>query len=138
MNILTRTAAILSERVLKSPKSHLGIFDALQIVCVSSLLPTGELYDQIQRKQRLPVPEAQFYAAEIVLILIYLRSEQVTCMLLVAILQCPSVRRCCKEAGGYLSILGLSSMCVLALFYEWDTLGIGPYLDAASLPPNAQ
>ena len=37
----------------------------------------GELFDQINRKQKLPLHDAQFYAAEIVLILEYLRTKQV-------------------------------------------------------------
>lgn len=38
----------------------------------------GELFDQIDRKGRLPLDQAQTYAAEIVLILEYLRKMQVS------------------------------------------------------------
>ena len=37
----------------------------------------GELYDQIQRKERLTLEEARFYASEIVDVLAYLREQQV-------------------------------------------------------------
>jgi 3-phosphoinositide dependent protein kinase-1 len=39
--------------------------------------PGGDLYDQIQRRGKLPLSSVQFYAAEVVLILEYLRKMQV-------------------------------------------------------------
>ncbi len=37
----------------------------------------GELHDQLQRRGKLPVEDARFYAAEIVEILEYLRQQKV-------------------------------------------------------------
>ena len=39
----------------------------------------GELHDQLQRKGKLSIEEARFYAAEIVEILEYLRDQKVRC-----------------------------------------------------------
>jgi hypothetical protein len=39
--------------------------------------PGGDLYDQLQRRGKLPLATAKFYAAEVVLMLEYLRSKQV-------------------------------------------------------------
>jgi len=40
-------------------------------------MPAGELFDQIQRRKRLLIPDARQYAAEIVCILVYLKEQQV-------------------------------------------------------------
>ena len=40
-------------------------------------MPAGELHDQLQRRGKLPLDDATFYAAEIVLILEYLRDQKV-------------------------------------------------------------
>ena len=37
---------------------------------------SGELYDQIQKRKQMDVPDARFYAAEIVLMLQRLRQEK--------------------------------------------------------------
>jgi hypothetical protein len=39
--------------------------------------PGGDLFEQIERQGKLQVPDARFYAAEIVQILEYLREKQV-------------------------------------------------------------
>ena len=39
--------------------------------------PAGELHDQLQRRGKLPLDDATFYAAEIVLILEYLQKQKV-------------------------------------------------------------
>ena len=38
----------------------------------------GELHDQLQRRGKLPLEDARFYAAEIVLILEYLQGQKVS------------------------------------------------------------
>ena len=40
-------------------------------------VPAGELHDQLQRRGKLPLDDAIFYAAEIALILEYLRGQKV-------------------------------------------------------------
>lgn len=44
---------------------------------INSLSYAGELYDQIRRKEKLSLEAIQFYAAEIVLILQYMRRHKV-------------------------------------------------------------
>lgn len=39
--------------------------------------PGGELFEQVQKRGKLPLPVAAFYAAEVVLVLMYLRDKQV-------------------------------------------------------------
>ncbi|CAL8470828.1 g10370 [Coccomyxa elongata] len=56
---------------------HFTFQDATSLYFGLELCPNGELYDQIQRKKRLSLEDARFYAAEIVLTLEYLRQQQV-------------------------------------------------------------
>ena len=46
----------------------------------STLYTAGELYDQIRSAKRLSLPQSQFYAAEIVLMLEYLQVVLFACL----------------------------------------------------------
>jgi len=51
--------------------------DAKSLYMVLELCPGGELFDQIRKRKRLGLEAARFYAAEVVLILQYLRESRV-------------------------------------------------------------
>lgn len=61
--------------------------DAQKLYLGMDLCPNGDLFDQIQARKPLPSAAAQFYAAEIVLILEYLRSARI----LFRCVRCPAV-----------------------------------------------
>jgi 3-phosphoinositide dependent protein kinase-1 len=72
------------ERLLLSILNYEGIVkifftfqDAHSLYLALEYCPNGELYDQIRLQNKLSVATAQFYAAEIVLMLEYLRNEGV-------------------------------------------------------------
>ncbi|KAK9864056.1 hypothetical protein WJX84_005775 [Apatococcus fuscideae] len=79
-----QTVYIKTERTLLDLFEYPGIVnlyftfqDSHSLYLGLTLCPNGELYDQIRRKQGLSLEEIQFYAAEIVLILQYMRRHKV-------------------------------------------------------------
>eukprot|EP00884_Botryococcus_braunii_P014009 jgi/Botrbrau1/22609/Bobra.176_1s0039.1 len=75
---IRRERALLD--ILDNPgviKLYFTFQDAASLYLGLQLCENGELYDQIERKGRLPLDQAQLYAAEIVLTLEYLRHMQV-------------------------------------------------------------
>ena len=72
------------ERLLLSQLDYDGIIklfftfqDAHSLYMALEYCPNGELYDQIRLSEKLSIPNTQFYAAEIVLMLEYLRNQGV-------------------------------------------------------------
>lgn len=78
---------------------------------IHQVLHAGELYEQIQRKGTLVVEEARFYAAEVVLVLEYLRKQQVR-----AVGACPQIR-CAPLLPKWVD-LSLSIWCVVQVVHR--------------------